>query len=161
MFRIVDNRLLDLTVTVPSAEMAALRVGQPLSFSTDAVPGQDFHGQGHVHQPVGERGGPVGQGRGRGRNDRRTLKGGLFVKGRIVTGERAGVLQIPRAALLTWDVARKKGRSSSSSSDVAPSAGRCRPGASRGIWWRSSRGSRPARQVVDPRRLQRARTAIG
>jgi multidrug efflux pump subunit AcrA (membrane-fusion protein) len=37
------------------------------------------------------------------------LKGGLFVKGRILTGKRAGILQVPRASLLTWDVAEKKG----------------------------------------------------
>ena len=37
------------------------------------------------------------------------LKGGLFVKGRIITGKRTGILRIPRAALLSWDVAGKKG----------------------------------------------------
>ncbi len=45
MFRIVDNRILDLTVTVPSAEMAAVHVGQPLTFSTDALPGKVFTGK--------------------------------------------------------------------------------------------------------------------
>jgi len=37
------------------------------------------------------------------------LKGGLYVKGRIVTGKRTGVLRVPRVALLSWDVAGKKG----------------------------------------------------
>jgi multidrug efflux pump subunit AcrA (membrane-fusion protein) len=37
------------------------------------------------------------------------LKGGLFAQGRIVTGKRTGVLKIPRAALLSWDMAGKKG----------------------------------------------------
>jgi multidrug efflux pump subunit AcrA (membrane-fusion protein) len=37
------------------------------------------------------------------------LKGGLFVKGRILTGRRTGVLNIPRTALLVWDVEGKKG----------------------------------------------------
>jgi multidrug efflux pump subunit AcrA (membrane-fusion protein) len=37
------------------------------------------------------------------------LKGGLYVKGRIITGKRTGILRIPRAALLSWDVAEKKG----------------------------------------------------
>ena len=37
------------------------------------------------------------------------LKGGLFVKGRVITGKRTGILKIPRNALLTWDVAAKKG----------------------------------------------------
>jgi len=42
VFRLVDNRLLELTVSVPSTEMAALRVGQPVRFSTDAFPGREF-----------------------------------------------------------------------------------------------------------------------
>ena len=37
------------------------------------------------------------------------LKGGLYVKGRIITGKRTGILRIPRVALLSWDVAGKKG----------------------------------------------------
>jgi multidrug efflux pump subunit AcrA (membrane-fusion protein) len=41
-------------------------------------------------------------------NAQEQLKGGLFVKGRIVTGNRGGILEVPRAALLAWDVAAKK-----------------------------------------------------
>jgi multidrug efflux pump subunit AcrA (membrane-fusion protein) len=37
------------------------------------------------------------------------LKGGLYVKGRIITGKRTGILRIPRVVLLSWDVAGKKG----------------------------------------------------
>ena len=37
------------------------------------------------------------------------LKGGLFVKGRIITGKRTDILKVPRTALLAWDVAIKKG----------------------------------------------------
>jgi RND family efflux transporter MFP subunit len=32
------------------------------------------------------------------------LKGGLFAKGRIVVSSKADVLQVPRAALLSWNV---------------------------------------------------------
>ncbi|MEK6779431.1 MAG: efflux RND transporter periplasmic adaptor subunit, partial [Candidatus Deferrimicrobiota bacterium] len=37
------------------------------------------------------------------------LRSGMFVKGRIVTGKRPGVLHVPRASLLSWDVAARKG----------------------------------------------------
>ena len=37
------------------------------------------------------------------------LKGGLYVKGRIITGNRAGILKVPRGALFSWDVAGRKG----------------------------------------------------
>jgi multidrug efflux pump subunit AcrA (membrane-fusion protein) len=36
-------------------------------------------------------------------NDPEVLRGGLYVTGSIVTGRRAGVLQVPRSALLAWD----------------------------------------------------------
>jgi membrane fusion protein, multidrug efflux system len=36
------------------------------------------------------------------------LRSGLFVKGEIVTGERANVLTAPRSAILSWDLAQKQ-----------------------------------------------------
>ena len=36
------------------------------------------------------------------------MKGGLFAKGRIMTGTRTNVLQVPQTSLLTWDVPAKK-----------------------------------------------------
>jgi len=109
VFLIVDNRLLELTVSVPSTEMAALRVGQPVRFSTDAFPGRAFEGKvAHINPSVSP-------------SDRsvrvivevpnvpEVLKGGLFVKGRIATGVRKGVVLIPRTALMSWNVAAGKG----------------------------------------------------
>ena len=108
MFRIVDNRLLELTVTVPSGEMRVARVGQALTFSTDAIPGKAFTGKVMFINPtvneadrsvkvVAEVDNRLGQ-----------LKGGLFVNGRILTGKRTGIIKIPRAALLSWDIPAKK-----------------------------------------------------
>ncbi|MBE0569653.1 MAG: efflux RND transporter periplasmic adaptor subunit [Deltaproteobacteria bacterium] len=110
IFRLVDNRLLELTVSVPSAEMAALRIGQPVRFSTDAFPGREFDGKvAHINPSVspGDRSVRVIA---EVRNVPEVLKGGLFVKGRIATGGRKGVVQIPRAALLSWNVAARKGQ---------------------------------------------------
>jgi membrane fusion protein, multidrug efflux system len=42
------------------------------------------------------------------KNDSEELKAGLFVKGRIITGTRRGVLQVPRTSLLSWDVVNKQ-----------------------------------------------------
>ena len=109
VFRIVDNRLLELTVSVPSTEMAAVRVGQPVRFSTDAFPGREFDGKvAHINPSVhpGDRSVRVIA---EVPNVPELLKGGLFVKGRIVTGRRQGVVQIPRTALLSWNVAARKG----------------------------------------------------
>ena len=109
VFRLVDNRLLELTVSVPSAEMAALRVGQPVLFSSDAFPGREFNGKvAHINPSVspGDRSVRVIA---EVPNDPEVLKGGLFVKGRIETGVRKGVIQVPRTALLSWNVAARKG----------------------------------------------------
>jgi RND family efflux transporter MFP subunit len=105
----VDNRLLELTMSVPSSEMASLRVGQPVRFSTDAFPGREFDGTvAHINPEVSPADRSV-------RviaevpNVPEVLKGGLFVKGRIATGQRKGVVLVPRTALLSWNVAARKG----------------------------------------------------
>lgn len=105
MFRIVDNRLLEVTVLVPTAQLAAVHLGQPLEFTTDAVPGRVFTGKVMFINPAVDETNraakvvcdvPNGSG---------TLKGGLFVRGRIITGRRTNVLQVPREALVNWNVA--------------------------------------------------------
>lgn len=108
MFRIVDNRLLDLAVAVPSSRLSDVRVGQSLTFETDAVPGRAFEGRVRFVNPAADAASrtvkvfvevPNGAG---------TLRSGLFVKGEIVTEERTNVLTAPRTALLSWDLAQKQ-----------------------------------------------------
>jgi RND family efflux transporter MFP subunit len=108
MFRIVDNSILDLTVTVPSGEMGAVRVGQPLTFSTDALPGKTFSGKVKFINPAVNEADRSVKVVAEVQNRDEQLKGGLFVKGRIMTGIRAGVLKVPQTALLTWDVPSKR-----------------------------------------------------
>lgn len=109
MFRIVDNRILDLTVTVPSGEMAALRPGQLLTFSTDALPGRTFSGKVMFINPIVNEADRSIKVVAEVDNRNEQLKSGLFVTGRIKTGERKGILKVPRTALLAWDVQGKKG----------------------------------------------------
>ncbi len=109
IFRIVDNRLLNLTVTVPSSDAARVRVGQPLEFTVDALPAKTFTGKVMFVNPeltatdrslkvVAEV-----------PNRTEVLKAGLFAKGKIITGSRSEVLQLPRAALTSWDMEARKG----------------------------------------------------
>jgi membrane fusion protein (multidrug efflux system) len=109
MFKIIDTRILELTVTVPSGEMGALRVGQPLTFSTDAFPGKTFAGKVMFINPTVNEADRSVKVIAEVDNSGEQLKGGLFVKGRILTGRRTGALTIPRTALLVWDVVGKKG----------------------------------------------------
>lgn len=103
LFRIVDNRLLELTVNVPSTALSSLRIGQPLEFTTDAVPGRTFRGEVQFINPAAD---PVSRSVrvvAHVPNEDEALRGGLFVKGRILTGFRRNVLQIPKASLVDWD----------------------------------------------------------
>ena len=103
LFRLVDNRLLDLTVLVPSADIARVHPGQELSFSTDALPGQRFTGTVRRINPSANQTDRAVRVTAEVVNDPETLRGGLFVTGSIITGRRPGVLQVPRAALNAWD----------------------------------------------------------
>lgn len=109
MFQIVDNRLLDLTVTVPSIEMGRLRLGQPLTFSADSFPGKTFSGRIKFINPAVNEADRSVKVIAEVPNTPEVLKAGLFIKGRIITGQRQAVLQIPKSALLSWDVGAKKG----------------------------------------------------
>jgi membrane fusion protein, multidrug efflux system len=109
MFEIVDNRLLYLTVTVPSLEMDRLQLGQTLTFSTDVYPGKNFSGKVKFINPAVNEADRSVKVIAEVPNVPEVLKSGLFVKGRIITGHRQNVLQIPKTALLSWDVAGKKG----------------------------------------------------
>jgi membrane fusion protein, multidrug efflux system len=105
MFRIVDNRLLELTVSVPSTHLGVVRVGQPLEFAVDALPGRVFTGRVMFINPAVDEVSRAARVIAEVRNTDAALKGGLFATGRIVVSSRQGVLQVPRAALLNWNLA--------------------------------------------------------
>ncbi len=109
VFRVVDNRMLELTATVPSMAMSSLKVGLPLRFATDAFPGREFRGKVTWINPSVSPGDRSVRVIAAVPNTPEVLKGGLFVKGRIVTGERKGVVLVPREALQSWDAAVRKG----------------------------------------------------
>jgi len=89
-------------------EMGSIRIGQPLTFSTDSSPGRVFSGKVMFINPVVNEADRSVKVVAEVDNTDGALKGGLFVKGRIETGQRNGVLRVPRTALLSWDVQGKK-----------------------------------------------------
>ena len=109
MFRIVDNRRLELTVQVPSSKISQVQIGQPLSFVADAVPGRTFAGQVSFINPTADETSRAVRVVAVVDNADEALKAGLFVKGAIVTGARQGVLMVPRSALASWDPMAKTG----------------------------------------------------
>jgi membrane fusion protein, multidrug efflux system len=110
LFHIVENRILNLTVTVPSISMAGLRRGQPIMFTADSLPGRTFQGKVTFINPAVSEADRSVRVIAEVDNTPGDLKGGLFVKGRIVTGSRQGVLLVHREAIMGWDVIGKKAR---------------------------------------------------
>lgn len=109
IFRIIDNRLLNLTVTVPSIDSAKVKVGQALEFSVDSLPDRTFPGKVMFVNPELS---PIDRSMkviAEVKNVPEQLKGGLFAKGRIITGERKNLILIPRSAIAGLDLSTCKG----------------------------------------------------
>ncbi len=109
MFRVVDNRLLDLNASVPATKGAALRVGLPFEFTATGLPGRTFRGAVKFINPSVNEADRSVRMVAEVPNADGALRGGMFVAGRILVGNRGSVLQIPRAALISWDVERHAG----------------------------------------------------
>jgi RND family efflux transporter MFP subunit len=110
MFLIVDNRVMNLTLTVPSTRLSRLRPGQTLRFHSDAVPSKEFQGKVLFINPSLSESDRSARVVVEVPNKDGVLKGGMFVKGIIETSRREGVVQVPRPAIFNWDVANGKGQ---------------------------------------------------
>jgi len=104
LFRIVDNRVLDLTVSVPSTRLADVKVGQAIEFAADALPGRAFTGTVMFINPELDAASRSARVVAEVVNRDGALKGGMFAKGRVVIANRDSVLQVPREALLNWSL---------------------------------------------------------
>lgn len=109
IFRIVDNRLLNLTVTVPSVDSAKIKVGQALDFTVDSLPRSTFTGRVMFVNPELSSSDRSLKVIAEVKNQPELLKSGLFAKGRIVTGERKNLILIPRSAISGLDLIAGKG----------------------------------------------------
>ncbi len=108
LFKIVDNRILNITVTVPSVQMSKVKVGDTLTFSVDALPGRTFSGKVmHINPSVNEADRSV-KVIAEVFNSSGELKCGLFAKGTIQTGSRRNAVQAPRSALIAFNMSTKK-----------------------------------------------------
>jgi membrane fusion protein, multidrug efflux system len=104
LFRIVNSRVLDLTVAVPSTRFADVKVGQAMEFTADALPGRTFTGKVMFINPEIDAASRSARVVAEVVNQDGALKGGMFAKGRIVVSNREGVLQVPRESLQNWNL---------------------------------------------------------
>ncbi len=108
LFKIVDNGILKLTVSVPSVDMASIKVGDLLTFTVDAIPGKTFSGKVMYINPSVDEADRSVKVIAEVLNSSGELKGGLFAKGRIETGTRRNIIQVPRSALIGLNMVGKK-----------------------------------------------------
>jgi RND family efflux transporter MFP subunit len=109
LFRIVDNRLLDLKVTVPARHVGDLRTELPLTFATASFPQRTFEGRvTYINPSLGQADRSL-QVVAEVANDPVVLRDGMFVEGRIVVRERPAILQVPRGAMISWDMSAGRG----------------------------------------------------
>ena len=109
LFRIVDNRILELVATVASTDISRLKIGQRLDFTTDSS-SKTYQGTLKYINPRIDESTRSIKVLAEIDNKDGELRGGLYAKGRIITGERKSVLMVPRTSVLSWDIAKSKGR---------------------------------------------------
>jgi RND family efflux transporter MFP subunit len=96
-------------VPVPSSQLPRVAVGAPVEFTIDAWPGRTFTGRVSFINPTVDDASRSARVVVEVANADGLLKGGLFARGRIVTGKRSAVLQVPRVAVLNWNVGNHSG----------------------------------------------------
>lgn len=102
LFRIVDVSRLEAVLNVPERELATMKAGLPVKMHVDAVPGAAFEGTVDRVSPV------VDSGSGTFRvvasfAGAELLRPGMFGRVEVVYDQRAGVLTVPRDALIEGD----------------------------------------------------------
>ncbi len=99
LFTVVNSRILELRGQVPVDQAAQVRQGQPVVFTLDAYPGREFRGTVSRVDPVAD---PATRQVGvimQLANDDRSLIGGLFATGQVLTGSQRQVVTVPTAAV--------------------------------------------------------------
>jgi membrane fusion protein, multidrug efflux system len=104
LFEIVDNKLLDLILSVPSTSLAKVRVDQAVNFTTDVYPGKVFSAQIKFINPRADAVTRAVSILAEVQNSTGELKDGLFVKGNIETSRRSDVLLLPQVSVLSEQV---------------------------------------------------------
>lgn len=100
LFEIVDNKILDLILSVPSTCLAKVRVDQTIHFTTDVFPGKTFSAQIKFINPRADKTTRAVSILAEVQNESGELKDGLYVRGKIETSHRHNVLLVPQVSVL-------------------------------------------------------------
>jgi membrane fusion protein (multidrug efflux system) len=100
LVNIEDTRVLKVDFRLPERNFAQVRVGQDIEVVADALPGQRFMGQIEAINPKVDANGRSLELRARLDNNEGRLKPGMFVRVRVIVGERQNALLIPEEAIV-------------------------------------------------------------
>lgn len=100
-FVLAQIDVVDVELAVSERHRAALRVGQGVTITVDALPGRTFEGRIAEISPAASALSRSFVVKARVANGGRALQPGMFARGAIVTARRTGVLQVPEQAVLT------------------------------------------------------------
>lgn len=95
-----DVSRLKVDFRLPERSFARLLVGQPIEVTADAVPGAVHRGRVDAINPRIDAGGRSLEVRAELPNPRRSLRPGMFVRVRVIAGDRAEALLAPEAAVV-------------------------------------------------------------
>jgi RND family efflux transporter MFP subunit len=110
LFTMVDNRVLDFTAHVPATDLPEMREGQLLSFTVDGLPERTFAGRVKRVNPTVSISDRAGRVLAEVENGEGLLKAGMFARGQVVVEERHEVWALPREALGSWDLDRRRAK---------------------------------------------------
>jgi len=100
LVNVEDVRILKVDFRLPERNFSQVRVGQPIEVVADALPGERWQGQIEAINPRIDAGGRALEIRGRLENTSGRLRPGMFVRVRVIVGERANALMVPEEAIV-------------------------------------------------------------
>lgn len=103
VFRLVDNRRLELESSVPAAELAPLRAGQKVTFNVNSFPGATFSGTVVEVSPAVDPQTRSARVRIAVDNSSGRLKAGMFATGEILTQVQSRAIVVPASAVYRQD----------------------------------------------------------
>ena len=100
LVNVEDVRTLKVDFRLPERNLTQIKVGQGIEVIADALPGERFAGQIDAINPRVDANGRSLEIRGRLENTAGKLRPGMFVRVRVIVGERANALLVPEEAIV-------------------------------------------------------------
>jgi len=103
LFTVADRSRVWAMLSIPEPQLGRVRVGQQVEVRSEAMPDRDFVGRLTWLSPQVDSRTRLGTARAELTNTGRLLRGGMFVRARIVTASRGASVVVPRSAIQQLD----------------------------------------------------------